>query len=110
MCAELPDDPGTTAQLRVCYLWHCNVPAWNLWLGLQTQWHVVGGMDGERKTGLNYGGVAVYLFDVVGIPRGKKGKPGKWCGTNISEIWQGLQAMEIAALNAWTELRNQHQA
>lgn len=105
-----PPGPAADPQAPACHLWRCNVVVWNIWLQVQTQWRVSAVMDSERKTGLDYGGVAVYLFDVLGVPRSKKGRPCKWRGTDLADIWLGLQAMEVAALNAWTELRNERPA
>lgn len=76
-----------------CYLWPCNVRAFQVWQGVQTQWRV-GGM-GDR-TGLDYAGVSVYLRDVCRILPTRR----IW-----AEVWAGLQAMEAAALNVWAEQR-----
>lgn len=75
-----------------CYLWPCNVHTFNIWQGVQTQWRV-GGMGG--RTGLDYDAVATYMREVCRI------KPTRRWG----EIWIGLQAMEIAALNEYAEQR-----
>jgi hypothetical protein len=82
--AQIPDDK--------CYLWPCNVPVFNVWQQVQTQWRI-GGM-GER-TGLDYAGVATHLYDVVRI------KKRRW-----RETWIGLQAMERATLEVWAEKKN----
>ena len=73
-----------------CYLWPCNVAAWNLWGKVQTQWRV--GMEG--RTGLDYAGVCAYLVDVLGLKRQER-----------AELFKGLQAMEVEALNVWAQQR-----
>lgn len=75
----------------ICYLWPCNVRAWNIWQQVQTQWRV--GMAGRE--GLDYGCVAAYLASVPGLrPKAH------------AELWAGLRAMERAALEVWAEQRN----
>lgn len=68
------------------------MPAWHVWLSIQTQWRV--GMGG--RDGLDYGSVAVYMREVLRIKVDRR-----W-----GEIWRGLQAMEHAALQAWSEMLN----
>lgn len=77
-----------------CYLWPENVRTYNVWFRIQTQWRV-GGM-GDR-TGLDYSAVEKYLHKVERI------RPGR----QRNEVWAGLQAMEAAALQAWSEKREQ---
>lgn len=89
---ELDESDETQIADDKCYLWPCNVPVFNAWQGVQTQWRT-GGM-GER-TGLDYDGVATYLYDVVRI------KKRRW-----RETWIGLQAMERATLEVWAEKRD----
>jgi hypothetical protein len=71
-----------------CYLWPCNVPTFNLWQQLQTQWR--NGMSGRE--GLDYGGVTAYLRNVARI------KPRK-----LRHTFDCIQAMERAALAAWAK-------
>lgn len=79
-------DDDTPPPPDKCYLWPCNVPTFNLWQRLQTQWRV-GGMGG--CTGLDYAGVNACM-DLLRIkPKGR------------SELFSGLQAMEFAALQVW---------
>jgi hypothetical protein len=79
-----------------CYLWPCNMRTWQVWQGVQTQWRTSSGMDGMHRSGLDYTAVAAYLQQVARIRPGRQ-----W-----SEVWAGIQAMEIAALNAWAEKHN----
>ncbi len=71
------------------HLWPDNVPTFNLWLGVQTQWIV--GMNG--RTGLNYGGIEVCMR--LHQVRKKEQR----------EMFIGLQAMEHAALDEWSKNR-----
>ena len=82
-------DRSQVALLDV-YLWPCNVPSWDLFQRLQSQWLV--GMSGA--VGLNYSGVesAMRLMDI------KKGKRAK--------LFADIQVMERATLAAWEERRN----
>eukprot|EP01034_Spumella_vulgaris_P039387 gene39387-48676_t len=82
-------DRSQVALLDV-YLWPCNVPSWDLFQRLQSQWLV--GMSGA--VGLNYSGVesAMRLMDI------KKGKRAKF--------FADIQVMERATLAAWEERRN----
>jgi len=81
-------EPAGTASVNTCYLWPCNVPTWNLWHRLQTQWRV--GMDG--RSGLDYAAVAVYMEKVAGVRRKK-----------FAETFSAIQAMERACLEAWAK-------
>lgn len=78
---------------RTLYLWPCNVPAWHAWQGVRTQWRE--GMAG--RSGLDYAGVRAYL-DLQGIH-----------GAERRTIFAGIQACEIATLEAWAEQRQQQQ-
>lgn len=68
------------------YLWPENVAVWNLWVEIQTQWHV---SDGQR-TGLKYEGVMICLNLCRSVA--KRNRP---------EVFKLLQAMECSALNEW---------
>lgn len=72
------------------HLWPCNLPAWQAWQGVLTQWRV--GASGA--TGLDYVAVRAYLR-AVGVPAADQ--PG---------IFKGIQACEEATLKAWAELRD----
>lgn len=74
---------------RTLYLWPCNVPAWQAWQGVRTQWRE--GMGGY--IGLDYAGVRAY-FDLQGIR-----------GADRRSIFAGIQACEAATLQAWAEHR-----
>lgn len=69
------------------YLWPENVPSWNLFQAMSTQWMV--GMAGA--TGLSYPGVEVVMrkFRV------------KRC--DEERIFHEIQCMELATLSAWRE-------
>ena len=69
------------------YLWPCNVPAWQAFLGCSTQWHI---KDGVR-TGLDYSAVQI----VIGQHRIRHNR--------AREVFGLVQAMEQAALNQWAE-------
>lgn len=87
LCAE---GEGAAAPDEKCYLWPCNLPAWNLWQSIQTQWRE--GMQG--RTGLDYAAVTAYMRDVLRI-RHKR----------FAEMFSAIRAMEVAALNTWAEQR-----
>ncbi len=89
ICEEDEDD--ATPPSDKCYLWPCNIPAFNLWQNIQTQWRV-GGLG--YRTGLDYTSVIDYMRDVCRI------KPRHW-----KDMFAGVQAMEQAALKAWAEQR-----
>lgn len=84
--AAAPGATAANAGRRTVCVWPCNLQAYNLWLRVQTQWRV-GPMGG--KTGLDYTGV-----DVVMRQMGIKAK-------DRPECFDGLQAMEVAAINVW---------
>jgi hypothetical protein len=71
------------------FLWPENVVAFDLWLGVQTQWNI----DSGKRTGLNYPGVQICLNNLVAK---KKERP---------EFFMTLQAMERTALDQWSEKR-----
>ena len=83
----LPEQSG----YRKCYLWPEHVPVYQLWQACQTQWR--DGMGG--RTGLDYPGVQCVMRTRFGL----RGKPAQ-------EQFGQLQAMEIAALNAWAEQKD----
>lgn len=82
--ASAQDDAGPVA-----YLWPCNVPAWQAWQGVQTQWRV--GMAGA--TGLDYAGVCAYLAELGLAP----GSPER------RDTFAGIQAAEAATLDVWAQ-------
>lgn len=69
------------------YLWPENVPSWNLFQSMSTQWMV--GMTGA--TGLSYPGVEVVM---------RKARV-KRC--DEERIFHEIQCMERATLSAWRE-------
>lgn len=71
------------------HLWPENVPTFNLWLSVQTQWVI--GMNG--RTGLDYSGVEVCMR----LHQVRKKEQRK--------IFVGLQAMEQASLDEWLKKR-----
>jgi hypothetical protein len=71
------------------FLWPENVPAFNLWLEVQTQWH----SDSGTRTGLDYTGVETCIKH---MPVKKKERP--W-------YFAAVRAMERAALTEWTKER-----
>jgi len=73
------------------YLWPEHAPVYQLWLACQTQW--LGDMGG--RSGLNYPGVEIVMRRRFGL-RGKKS----------DDYFALLQAMEIAALNAWAKQKD----
>lgn len=83
-------DSAEGAPEEKCYLWPCNVPTFNVWQAVQTQWRRAG-MVGA-KTGLDYEAVIAYMRDVLGIKRKDR-----------AELFAGIKAMEVAAINTWAE-------
>lgn len=77
----------------VAYLWPDNVPAWNAWQQVQTQWRV--GMGGA--TGLDYAGVLAWLRELDCPPEDRR------------SIFAGIQACERATLDVWAEQREREQ-
>ena len=90
---EAADDDDAPPPDDTCYLWPCNLPTFNAWQRLQTQWRCSG--MGER-TGLDYSAVISYLRQVLGTPR-----------KDLADLLAGLQAMEFAALEVWAEQASQ---
>jgi Phage related hypothetical protein (DUF1799) len=83
---------GQSAGPRI-YLWPCNLPTFNAWQRLQTQWaHDASG----KPTGLPNDRVIPFLERVLRL----KPKP-------FAEMFDGLQAMERAALDVWREQRSE---
>lgn len=72
------------------FLWPCNVPAWQAWCALQTQWRT--GMGGA--TGLDYVAVIQYLRAVARLR-----------GDALAEAFEILQGAERAVLELWAEQR-----
>lgn len=93
---EAAEEAATAMGLRlrrapvVCehlYLWPDNVPSWNLFQAMSTQWMV--GMAGA--TGLSYPGVEVVM---------RKARV-KRC--DEERVFHEIQCMERATLSAWRE-------
>lgn len=84
--AEGAGSQPTATKQDLCYLWPCNVAAFDIWGRLQTQWRV--GMAGAA--GLDYAGVSAYLRDCEQLKR-----------KDIAEIFPLIQAMENATLDEW---------
>ena len=77
---------------KVFYLWPDCLPAWGLWLRIQTHWRV--GMQGRE--GLATADLCAYLRDVERIrPR------------DFAATYRCLQAMETASLKEWAKQREQ---
>jgi hypothetical protein len=72
------------------YLWPENLPVFNFWLTIQSQWFW---SEGQR-TGLNHAGVEVNL-KYAGLKRKQR-----------AEYFQMIRVMEMACLNAWREQRD----
>lgn len=88
------DDAGQPAQEPdpPIYLWPCNLPVWQLWQCVQTQWRT--GMAG--RTGLDYAGVIRYLERFGRIAKREQ-----------AAAFECLQVMERAALEEWAEREKQ---
>lgn len=81
-------DPSSPAPQDIFYLWPCNVRAFNVWQAIQTQWRI----STQGREGLDWASVDVYLRTLPALrPRAR------------AELWEGLRAMEVSALNAWAE-------
>ena len=87
----MPDEGegAASASDGFCYLWPCNVPAFNVWQRLQTQW---GESARGGRAGLDYSAVTAFLRHVLRI------KP-----KALAELFASIQAMEVAALNVWNQ-------
>lgn len=83
-------DDRAASEPREFYLWPENVPAWNLFCKVRTQWNT----DNGEPTGLNYPGVEV----VMRKHRIKRSEE--------LDVFNKIQAMEEATLKAWSEKRN----
>lgn len=70
------------------YLWPENAPVLQLWFAVQTQWQY--GPRGQ-EVGMKYEGVESCMR-LQGIPEAER-----------AELFDGLRAMEVAALNEWAE-------
>lgn len=75
----------------IVYLWPCNVPAWEAWQSVQTQWRV--GANGA--TGLDYAGVRAELDEAHTLPDQRR------------DIWLGIKDCEAAVLDVWAEKQQQ---
>lgn len=82
------DAPAPTAD--EIYLWPCNLPAWNCWHAIQTQWRI--GMAGA--TGLDYPSVLAYLERIEGLN-----------GPELRERFELMQACETVTLREWAKKR-----
>lgn len=80
---------SSQATTHEAYLWPCNVPAWNCWCAVQTQWRT----GAAGATGLDYAGVRAYL-DEQGIASGSDQR---------RDIFTGICAAERATLEVWAE-------
>jgi hypothetical protein len=80
---------GQEQQGEVFYLWPCNLPAWNLFWDVQTQWRH--GFNGP--TGLDYQGVTAWM-QANAIP-----------GEQWAELLCGVRACERARLEVWADMR-----
>jgi hypothetical protein len=78
-----------SAPLQPLYLWPCNVRSWLLFQKVQTQWHT----DQGIPVGLDYSRVKSAL-SMLGVKRRDR-----------CELFEDIQAMELATLNAWNERR-----
>lgn len=73
------------AQEEVVFLWPENLPIWNHWLALQTQWRT----GAAGATGLDYAAVLAYLAFAEPARAARR------------EAFTCLQAMERAVLCVW---------
>ena len=80
------------------WLWPENIPLWNAWHSLQSQWRSAGA-DGQR-TGLDYAAVTAWLQAHGWHHRRTR---------SLRHALAALGAMEAAALRVWAE-RAQQQA
>ena len=76
--------------MQTLYLWPCNVPAWDAWSAVQTQWRT--GMSGA--TGLDYAGVRAWLA-----------LAGPESPDERRSIFAGIRACEAATLAVWAKQR-----
>jgi hypothetical protein len=68
-------------------VWRENWPIVELFLAMSTQWLWTGGME-PRRCGLNYAALP-FVYEGLRVPRQRR-----------AELFQGLQVMEVAALEA----------
>lgn len=83
--------PAQPAPDEFFYLWPENVPAWQLWHCLQTQWRI--SMDGRE--GLDYAGVEAEL----------RNGPMRVRRKDLRRRWDEIKVMERTALRVWREQR-----
>lgn len=88
--APQDDEPPPLSPENVIHLWPDNLPAWNCWHALQTQWRI--GMAGA--TGLDYTGVLAYLERIEGLT-----------GSDLREQFELMQACEAVTLREWAKKR-----
>ena len=69
-----------------CEVWEENVPVFQLFCGLQTQWHVMSGGAGAARTGLNH------LVVLALLDRMELSKEEYW------NMYSDVQVLELAAL------------
>lgn len=72
------------------YLWPCNVPAWDVWTELQTQWRT--GVAGA--TGLDYAAVRALLDELGYVP-----------GDERRHLFDCIRAAESEVLSAMAQRR-----
>jgi hypothetical protein len=77
---DKPDEPD------YYYLWPDNVPTFNIWQRLQTQWRVGAG----GATGLDYTACVAYMREVARVKK-----------QDFRELFMQLQSMENATLAEW---------
>jgi hypothetical protein len=81
----------------LCEIWRDNLPTWDVFLSLETQWDIVAAADGELvMTGIRYESIEVVLRNTNGVPRRQ------W-----AEIFANLRAMEKAALRVINKAREE---
>ena len=81
------DGPTPPPEPPAFHLWPENVPAWLVWLGVQTQWR--SGMGGRE--GLDYAAVDVQLRTLGVRPKDRRRR------------WAEIQLMERTALRVWSQ-------
>lgn len=77
-------------RLPTCWLWPQNVPLWNAWLQLQTQWRMAG-LEVQR-TGLDYAAVTAWL-QAHGWHHGRQ--------RSLRHALHCIAGMEAACLAVW---------
>lgn len=91
---ELEGSPPD-ADLHPFYLWPENVPAWNIFVDLRTQWRE--GFNG--RTGLDYGAVIAHLRHGLRLPHRK-----------FQEFYALVRVAEHGYLEGVRELREEHES